>query len=455
MTFDTKFTFKVRIRPTVPQIQKINSTIFTINQVYNFLIETLHDHTFQQYLISLRYGKMFERTDGSQVFLVLNKGKIRNELKPLLETYFQVRDISIKRLSKPIQLKVETFLNNFNKINLSPRKQHKFKQSRKDIDGSFETDSSIEILTTYYENTFKQQLKLGLELFDISDQRRISEKTFSISKVIIKRKNGKYYASIIGEKTIPLPILDLNKFVGIDLNFENITLSKNNRETVLLHNLQLKLNLFTERLTEKQVHAQRLMDEMFEFVKEECLSSNIPVYKADSQRLTVEAKTLYRGMLDQHLEYKKLRKQIANLYEKRTNVQDDLYKKLARRLNLQNDLLFLEDLDIQNMVNGCVSNANLYNAALGKLSNTIVQKASTIGKVILKVPPENTSKICSSCGYIHDLHLSVRRWFCPDCHVWHDRDENASDNIEFLGLAKLRELSIISSECLTFRSFVL
>ena len=42
-----------------------------------------------------------------------------------------------------------------------------------------------------------------------------------------------------------------------------------------------------------------------------------------------------------------------------------------------------------------------------------------------------SSKLCSHCGYKKvDLKLNDRSWECPDCHMIHDRDQNAAINLE-------------------------
>ncbi|WP_373691379.1 zinc ribbon domain-containing protein [Endozoicomonas sp. YOMI1] len=47
-----------------------------------------------------------------------------------------------------------------------------------------------------------------------------------------------------------------------------------------------------------------------------------------------------------------------------------------------------------------------------------------------------SSKRCSvpGCGFINDnLFLSVREWECPNCKTHHDRDHNASVNLDNYG----------------------
>jgi putative transposase len=51
---------------------------------------------------------------------------------------------------------------------------------------------------------------------------------------------------------------------------------------------------------------------------------------------------------------------------------------------------------------------------------------------------EPSSKTCSICGYVnHELELSMRSWWCPECEIQHHRDRNASYNILRVGASTL------------------
>ncbi|GAA8086301.1 hypothetical protein HpBT091_08100 [Helicobacter pylori] len=53
------------------------------------------------------------------------------------------------------------------------------------------------------------------------------------------------------------------------------------------------------------------------------------------------------------------------------------------------------------------------------------------GKLLVKVPPQYTSKTCSHCGSINPkLKLNHRQYLCPDCGYKEHRDINATNNIE-------------------------
>ena len=62
-------------------------------------------------------------------------------------------------------------------------------------------------------------------------------------------------------------------------------------------------------------------------------------------------------------------------------------------------------------------------------------KAEWYGRTIV-VAPSNyaSSQLCSNCGYKNSdvKNLALRNWTCPQCGANHDRDLNASINLENL-----------------------
>ncbi|GAA7842954.1 hypothetical protein HpBT030_10170 [Helicobacter pylori] len=58
------------------------------------------------------------------------------------------------------------------------------------------------------------------------------------------------------------------------------------------------------------------------------------------------------------------------------------------------------------------------------------------GKLLVKVPPQYTSKTCCHCGSINPkLKLNHRQYLCPDCGHKEHRDINAANNILNKGLS--------------------
>jgi len=81
-----------------------------------------------------------------------------------------------------------------------------------------------------------------------------------------------------------------------------------------------------------------------------------------------------------------------------------------------------------------VDKANIQDASWGKFVNKLTYKAESADKLIIKVDPQNISKMCSCCGKI-DLELTLRdrEYHCKSCGLAIDRDINAAKNIKALG----------------------
>jgi putative transposase len=63
---------------------------------------------------------------------------------------------------------------------------------------------------------------------------------------------------------------------------------------------------------------------------------------------------------------------------------------------------------------------------------------------------EPTSQICSDCGYRWGkLDLKIRTVTCLNCNTTHDRDENASKNIEEVGVGHPHDSKRTGRKCKT------
>lgn len=70
---------------------------------------------------------------------------------------------------------------------------------------------------------------------------------------------------------------------------------------------------------------------------------------------------------------------------------------------------------------------------------TFIKQLSTVyqnqGKLLITVDPYDTSKMCSVCHYIYqNLKVGQKNWLCPNCHIMHQRDHNATINIKNFAL---------------------
>ena len=89
--------------------------------------------------------------------------------------------------------------------------------------------------------------------------------------------------------------------------------------------------------------------------------------------------------------------------------------------------------------------------SLGRFKEILKYKVEWYGRTIIEIDRWfPSSKLCSVCNYKYqDLKLDEREWVCPDCHTVHDRDDNASTNIENEGKRILgvrsTELTLVDS----------
>jgi putative transposase len=96
----------------------------------------------------------------------------------------------------------------------------------------------------------------------------------------------------------------------------------------------------------------------------------------------------------------------------------------------------MESLNVKGMMHNHKLAKHIADVGWGYFGNFIKYKSEWYGKT--KVEIERffpSSQICSECGYRNNkLKLSDREWVCPECGCVHDRDHNASKNIQTQGL---------------------
>jgi putative transposase len=124
---------------------------------------------------------------------------------------------------------------------------------------------------------------------------------------------------------------------------------------------------------------------------------------------------------------------LARLYRKIANQRQGFFFKLANELS-KFDNIFIEDLNLKAMQR--LWGRKVSDVAFSKFVKVLETKAKVI-KIDRFYP---SSKTCSNCGYVyHDLSLKERYWYCPECGMYHDRDENAAKNIYTESFKVLRE----------------
>jgi putative transposase len=128
---------------------------------------------------------------------------------------------------------------------------------------------------------------------------------------------------------------------------------------------------------------------------------------------------------------------LAKVHLKVQRQRRDFHYKEALKLVEQHDTIYLEDLQVANMVRNHRLAKSISDASWAQFRAILEAKAVYAGRRVVAVPPAYTSQDCSGCGWRVLKSLSVRTHVCPnpDCGLALDRDENAAKNIERAGQA--------------------
>jgi len=127
--------------------------------------------------------------------------------------------------------------------------------------------------------------------------------------------------------------------------------------------------------------------------------------------------------------YKKAKIRVAKLHEEISDCRRDFLHKISTELVDDYSFIALEKLASQKMSEENYGK-QIHDAGWNMFANMLAYKAEGAGCRVVFVNPEDTSKMCSSCGNIRDdLSLWDRTYNCPNCGLLIDRDLNSARNI--------------------------
>lgn len=497
-------TYKFKLLLSQKEKNKINEIIFIKNQIRNYLIELfskdennfLSKYIDKDFIFTPTKGKNknIEQTtklliskineeDNRKMIFINDKQKLRDILKDEIKNYLNNRKISIKKsiipLSKPIQLIVEDFINNFNKIFNSPIKDYNYTLTGDFVEGSFDSDFGLNII--YPKKWNKKTLKNGkisrnrkgeIKLNKTSFKAKITQKVEgNIKYFTIKKDNlNQYFINIYtqintnsiilnekqskskSEKIIKKFNENFNKLrkiiqitkpkiCSLDFNFENLTVFDYENKS------SQQISLFNKELLENKYDQKRinLQNNINEFILK-CAFDNFQCtleYKKDKngdltnsiswKKLKKEEKKEFKSILYSNKKYVKSMKLLKKIDKHITNKQNDFYKKIVNKIINKYDLFLFEELSVKNMTKDKDSNfkKRLYNVRLYKFFNFFLNKIKiTLGKNRIIVNSFYNSQKCFKCKYNHENNRQNQSTFlCVKCGFNLNRDYNRALNI--------------------------
>lgn len=159
-----------------------------------------------------------------------------------------------------------------------------------------------------------------------------------------------------------------------------------------------------------------------------------PSYKALDRRVRKLQRKLARQQRDSNRRHK-TRIQIAKLHNQIADTRSYFLHKLSTKVVSENQTIVLEDLNVSGMVKNRKLSKAISQQGWREFRVLVEAKSEKYGRKFVVISRwEPTSQTCSDCGYKWGkIDLSVRSVLCLNCGTEHDRDENASVNIEKVG----------------------
>ena len=243
----------------------------------------------------------------------------------------------------------------------------------------------------------------------------------NVKSVTVSMKNGRYYVSCLIHEVKDERIITSNEGIGIDFGLKNQFITKN--ETIPSINKSKQVKKLEKKLKQKQRALSR---------KYENNMINKVYYKTGKKKGHLKDYEWERP-LHECKNLNKNQRLVNKLYERITRIRTDYNQKALQSILKQKpSFIVIEDLNIKGLMKNkhlskAISNAQWYMSRL-----FLTNQCEKLGIELRLVPRfYPSSKLCSCCGYKNtELKLKERTWTCPKCSVVHDRDKNASLNLE-------------------------
>jgi putative transposase len=139
---------------------------------------------------------------------------------------------------------------------------------------------------------------------------------------------------------------------------------------------------------------------------------------------------------------------LVKQYKKITNQRNHFLNTLSKRLINENQVIYLETLNIEGMIRNHKLAKSIQDASWSRFVEMLKYKTKWYGREIHQINRfAPSSKTCSECGWINkDLTLNNREFICQECGMVEDRDLNAAKNILKISRDELTRINVCGEQ---------
>ena len=380
--------YKVEIKPTTKQIQKIEQSIGVCRWLYNEYLSTNNQ-------LYTKYKDGF--IDKKQMFMSANDFDkyINNEVK-VLDEYSWINNCGSKARKKAIQ-NAETAYKRFFK---GQAKFPKFKKKNK-------CDVKL-----YFPKNNKGDWKVDRHRIMVPTLNKVRLKEYGYipvgSKIIsgtVSKKANRYYVSVIIDVE-NIPQKNTNQGIGIDLGVKDFAICS---DKIIYKNINKTQRV--RKLEKKLLREQKRLSRKYESLK---------IRNKKEKGGNVTRQNIQKQVV-----------KVQRLHQRLANIRTDYINKTVFSIIKQKpSYITIEDLNVKGMMRNKHLSKAVAQQKFNEFRNKLANKCNALGielRIVDRFYP--SSKLCHKCGSIKkDLKLKDRIFNC-DCGYVEDRDYNASLNL--------------------------
>ena len=377
--------YKVELKPTIEQIQKIERTMGVCRYVYNLFIGINRDNYrngSQSYMSGYDFSKW-----------------LNNEYRKCNPDKLWIWEVSSKAVKKSIMnadtayknyLKGKTGFPNFKRRNGRPVSMYLPRNNPKDL--------LIERHRTKIPTLGWVRLK---------EYGYIPRQIKAVS-VIITKCAGRYFASFLFETNTAIPVsVEQSESIGIDIGVKSFAVISDGRNYPNINKSERARKLI-----------RRLKREQRKFSRK--------IHKLKQRKEATASKKCNRSNLD------KQRLKVQRAYIRLTNKRHDYINKTVHEIvSARPEYITIEDLNVSGMLKNRHLSRAIASCEFWYFRALLERKCLEYG-IELRIADRfyASSKTCSRCGHIKkDLKLKDRVYECTECGLVIDRDYNAALNL--------------------------